>query len=145
MPGDQERRRKKLRQKAAKRKEHKRALARSEAVVAAPSSQRGLARAAAHWPLDECWISRDWQEEGALVQAVVARRSPLGQIAAAVFLVDLGLLGVKDAFVQGPSDNVRKIIAQLERTVGAENYQYVVRAAPLDIALCRQDESDSDW
>jgi hypothetical protein len=43
-------------------------------------------------------LAKEWQEEGAIVQILVARRSPQGQIAAGAFLVDLGCLGVKSAF-----------------------------------------------
>jgi len=43
-------------------------------------------------------VTKDWQQEGNIVQILVARRSPSGQIAAGTFLVDLGCLGVKTAF-----------------------------------------------
>jgi hypothetical protein len=64
------------------------------------TSPRAVLRLAAKWPLHECLISRNWSDEGELIQIVVARRSPDGQIATAVFLVDLGCLGVKSAFVR---------------------------------------------
>ena len=53
------------------------------------------------WPVYEVLLSPGWDREGALVVAVVARRSPRsGKIAAATFLVDLACLGVKSAFVR---------------------------------------------
>ena len=68
------------------------------------ASRRGRSRAhpplrmAGRWPLHEVLLARDWQEEGQIVQILVARRSGMGQIAAGTFLVDLGCLGVKSAF-----------------------------------------------
>lgn len=99
MPRDQQRRQKAVERKAAKRKEHLRSLVR-RVTSALPWSGRSLLRLAPEWPVHECWISRSWQTAGALVQAVVARRSPAGQLAAAVFLIDLGCLGVKNAFAR---------------------------------------------
>jgi hypothetical protein len=52
------------------------------------------------WPVLECLVSEGWQTPGEIVQAVVARQSPEGAVAASVFLIDLGCLGVKDAFMQ---------------------------------------------
>jgi hypothetical protein len=57
-------------------------------------------RSAATWPWHECLVSADWHREGELVQVVVARRSSADEVAAGVFLVDLGCLGVKDAFAR---------------------------------------------
>jgi hypothetical protein len=53
---------------------------------------------AAEWPVYECLIPRNWDREGELLQIIVARQGPEGGVAASVFLVDLGCLGVKDAF-----------------------------------------------
>lgn len=62
-----------------------------------PSSSAASLRQASKWPLHEVMLSRDWDEEGAIIEILVARRSPLGQIAVGAFLVDLGCLGVKNA------------------------------------------------
>jgi hypothetical protein len=86
------RRQKKRQRKAAKRKQ-KRASPKPR-----PTKGRALLRAAGHWPLHECLLTKEWQEEGAITQILVARRSLSGQIAVGVFLVDLGCLGVKSAF-----------------------------------------------
>jgi hypothetical protein len=43
-------------------------------------------------------VTQEWQEPGEIIQILVSRRSPQGQIAAGAFLVDLGCLGVKNAF-----------------------------------------------
>jgi len=221
MSGDQERRRKLLEKKAAKRKERKRAEAKSAAAVAPPSS-RALIRTAATWPLYECWINKNWQDVeltggGGLAEIIVARRSPSGQIGAAVFVVDLGCLGVKNAYarvfpsesayadffehldqasplgkadlnlvarvieegiayakrfgfrpsqgyyeavpflagakpaeshvvvplgrdgkpfyVSGPSDNPKQVIAQLMRTVGEGNFDYIVHVPSSEVRI----------
>ena len=61
-------------------------------------SPRTLLRASGSWPLYECLLTKEWQEEGVIIQILMARRSPSGQIATGTFLVDLGCLGVKSAF-----------------------------------------------
>lgn len=62
--------------------------------------QRGVLRQAATWPWHECLVARDWDKEGEIVQILLARRGPAGQLAAGSFLVDLGCLGVKSAFAK---------------------------------------------
>ena len=89
-------RRQKARQrKAAKRKQKKAGRA---ASMSRFRSGRGLFRTSGSWPLYECLLSQEWQKEHAITQILVARRSPIGQIATGTFLVDLGCLGVKNAF-----------------------------------------------
>ena len=70
------------------------------ASTAGPKSRGTLLREAPAWPLHECLLSRDWQKSGAITQALVARRSPDGPIAAALFLIDLGCLGIKNGFTR---------------------------------------------
>jgi hypothetical protein len=86
------RRQKKLQRKAAKRKEKQRA------VASIPKGRRAQLRASADWPLHECLLTKNWQDTSEIVQILVARKSPAGQVAAGAFLVDLGCLGVKAAF-----------------------------------------------
>lgn len=86
-----------LQRDAARRKQKHKGPARG---ALSPASPRAMLRSAARWQLDECLISRGWDEEGALVQIVVARRSPLDGIGAAFFLVDPGCRGVKDAYAR---------------------------------------------
>lgn len=81
--------------KAAKRKQRKQTRRFSIPWVQSP---RSLLRASGSWPLHECLLAQEWQEEGAITQTLVARRSPSGQIVTGTFLVDLGCLGVKSAF-----------------------------------------------
>jgi hypothetical protein len=98
MPRDERRRQQALQRKAAKRKVKQQALGRVSGQQVSASGARRLPAAAGQWPVHECWISRDWQTPGELVQVLVARRSPAGAIGAGVFLVDLGCLGVKNAY-----------------------------------------------
>lgn len=96
MPKDERRRQRAVQRKAARRREKQQGV-RSQPR---PSVERLALRSAATWPLYECLISRDWQVEGALVEVVVSRRAPAGDVAVGVFLVDLGCLGVKNAFTR---------------------------------------------
>jgi hypothetical protein len=60
----------------------------------------GLALAAG-WPVHEVLLSRGWEEPGAAITLLLARRSPTsGKLASALLLIDLGCLGVKSAQVQ---------------------------------------------
>jgi hypothetical protein len=95
MPKDQ-RKRQQIRQRNAARRKQKQHSAGAPALAA----PRAVLRAAAHWPLEECLVSEGWDQQGALVQILVARRSPVDQIAAAVFLIDSSCLGVKNADVK---------------------------------------------
>jgi hypothetical protein len=62
-------------------------------------------------------VAEEWQEEGAITQILVARRSRSGQIAAGTFLVDLGCLGVKSAFAS--LFDTRREYRQLRKRVTA--------------------------
>jgi hypothetical protein len=94
MARDEKRKQKARMREAAKQNQRHKKRARTPV---APSGPRAVLRQAAKWPLYECLVSRDWNREGELVQVLVARRSPVGEIAAAAFVVDLGCLGVKHA------------------------------------------------
>jgi hypothetical protein len=89
------RQRKARQRKAAKRKKKKTGRA---SFLSRFRSARAMLRACGSWPLHECLLTEEWQEEHAITQILVARRSPLGEIASGTFLVDLGCLGVKNAF-----------------------------------------------
>lgn len=96
VPKDQRRRQKSLERKAAKRKQKKHVITRQ----ATPTTFRASLRAAAKWPLLECLATKNWQNPGELIQIIVARESPDGEVAVGVFLVDLGCLGVKNAYAK---------------------------------------------
>jgi len=120
MPRDTKRRQKALQRKAAKRKRKKKAQA-TKSRLSPPHPLR----AAAAWPLYECLVTQDWHEVGQIVQILVARRSPWGEIAAGVFLVDLGCLGVKSAFARflgsvREYERLREMLQQEQRMVPAD-------------------------
>jgi len=87
----------KRQQKARERKAAQR-KARQSRAPSAPRSDRGWLRTAVDWPLHEVLVTKEWRNPGEIIQILVSRRSPQGQVAAGVFLVDLGCLGVKNAF-----------------------------------------------
>jgi hypothetical protein len=53
-----------------------------------------------NWEVYECIVNDGWNQPGALVQLAIARRSPRGRMVAGIALVDLGCLGVKNAFAR---------------------------------------------
>ena len=63
-----------------------------------PERKLGL-EAAALWPVFECLVSSCWQETTNLTHIIVAKEPPFGGVICCVFLVDLGCLGPKEAFV----------------------------------------------
>jgi len=86
-----------LRQKALARKAAKRKARRRGHCGASAYSARVLPRGVETWPLFEVVVSSHWNDGDHLAEVTAARRSPLGQIALGVFLVDLQCLGVKNA------------------------------------------------
>jgi hypothetical protein len=60
--------------------------------------QLGLAEAAP-WRIFECLISSCWRDTTALTTILIAKEPPFGGVVTCVFLVDLGCLGPKQAFV----------------------------------------------
>lgn len=96
--GRDERQRQKARQRKVAKEKQKQKRRNQLVGGGGPSSPRAIIRSAAQWPLHECLVSQGWDQEGEIVQILVARRAPTGVIVAGAFLVDLGCLGVKSAF-----------------------------------------------
>lgn len=67
-----------------------------------------LPERAARWPVRSAWINPAWRTEK-LAAVHIVREAPHGALAVGAFLVDLGCLGVKDAYVRevSPSDLVQ--------------------------------------
>src|ERR1700676_2850090 len=88
------------RKRAAKAVRRKKLLAGRHA--AAPASLAERVRSLAQAPLHCCLV----QQEAGINSVYLARRTNTGEIAAAVFLVDILALGVKDVFFSAmqPSD-----------------------------------------
>ena len=93
-------RQKALQKKANKRKQKAAQLRQQSQHQTVRLDSKSQIQAAFAWPVLETLLSRDWDTEGAIVQALVTREGPGGRVAVGVFLIDLALLGVKNAFVQ---------------------------------------------
>ncbi|MBN1976386.1 MAG: hypothetical protein JW918_03195 [Anaerolineae bacterium] len=91
-----------------------------------PKGRRAQLRASADWPLHECLLTKNWKDTSEIVQILVARKSPAGQVAAGAFLVDLGCLGVKAAF--GRFFDTEKEYKELRKEV--ESRQKMTKADP---------------
>jgi len=92
MAKSEKRREKKLMARRAQRKEQTRRIARVRSA-----SPRDRMLMAAKWPVVESKFS---EAGSGMRQALLARRGPGGQIAAALFLVDSYCLGVKDVMAR---------------------------------------------
>ena len=97
MPRDERKRQKALMKKRSKQKaasQHK-----SHQPVLASLSAPGIIRRARAFPFYECWISDNWQKDDlGLVEILVSRQQPDGDICFGTYLVDKYLLGVKNTF-----------------------------------------------
>lgn len=93
MAQDPRKRQQKLQKKAVKRKVRQQDLVRVASQLMAPSLRK-----AGDWPLHEVLINGNWRTPKTLTQIVVSRLAPNGDIALGSFLIDLGCLGVKNAF-----------------------------------------------
>jgi len=88
-----------------KRTARKQALRRPGTTV--PSSYH--IRQARNYPIDSCWVQRNW-DQGGLVVVVVARRQPDGNLVFGSYLVDTYCLGLKNTDSQAdiPSGPFRR-------------------------------------
>lgn len=59
--------------------------------------RKGLIKRAKEFPVFECLINPDWQEEG-LARILLSRKQPNGKLVFGTFLVDLFCLGLKNTF-----------------------------------------------
>jgi hypothetical protein len=90
--------------KGEKKKQQKTLKRRSAANVQRRTQRAGSAvsplhhvRQARGYPLEGCWIQKDWQE-GGLAVIVIARRQPDGNLVFGNYLVDYFCLGLKNTF-----------------------------------------------
>lgn len=63
-------------------------------------SLESILRDARTFPILECWIAADWQDDSGLVQIILARQQPNGKICCGVYLVDKHCLGLKNTFAR---------------------------------------------
>jgi hypothetical protein len=99
MPQDPKKRQKALMKKRSKEKAASQRKTHQQQGFSSLSAQAILRRAQS-FPLFECWISSDWdkKESSGLVQILLARKQPDGNICFGVYLVDKFLLGLKNTF-----------------------------------------------
>jgi hypothetical protein len=97
MPRDERKRQKALMKKRSKHKvasQH-----RSHQQLFASLSAQAIIRRARAFPIYECWINDNWQKDDlGLVQILLARQQPDGDICFGTYLVDKYLLGLKNTF-----------------------------------------------
>jgi hypothetical protein len=99
MPRDPKKYQKALMKKRSKQKAAAQHRAHREQLTSL--SMQAIIRRARNFPLVECLISAEWQkEEPGLVQIVVAREQPDGDICFGVYLVDKLCLGLKNTFAR---------------------------------------------
>jgi len=96
MPRDPRKHQKAIMKKRSKEKAAAQHRAHQQAAM--PASPQTIIQRARTYPILECWISADWQGDMGLVQVVVARQQPDGDICFATYLVDKLCLGLKDTF-----------------------------------------------
>ncbi len=83
-----------MKKRRQKRKTKKKGLVKRKPQTTGKSALRRAKK----WPLLECLISKDWRNTHELTQICLARQSSSGEILAGVAVVDLGCLGVKNAY-----------------------------------------------
>lgn len=81
-----------------KRRKPRKAKKKRSAGTGPVTMGKAILRQAGQWPLLECIIAEEWREPGAIIQLCVARKGPLGDVMTGAFVIDLGCLGVKNAF-----------------------------------------------
>src|SRR5579859_4079325 len=99
MPRDERKRQKALMKKRSKQKaavQHT-----SHRPEFTPLSPKAIIRNARTYPILECLISDNWQKDDmGLVQILLARQQPDGDICFGVYLVDKYCLGLKNTFAR---------------------------------------------
>ncbi len=98
MPRDQRKHQKALMKQRSKQKAASQHKAHQQALT--PSSPQAIIRHARTYPIFECLISDNWQKKDnmGLVEVLVARQQPDGNICFGVYLVDTFCLGLKNTF-----------------------------------------------
>ncbi len=98
MPRDERKRQKALMKQRSKQKAAAQHKAQQQALT--PSSPKAILRHARSYPLYECLISDNWnkKETNGLIEVLVARQQPDGDICFGVYLIDTFCLGLKNTF-----------------------------------------------
>ena len=112
-----------LAKKARKAERKAQERARKERIETFHTGEVNISQAAS-WKLDKCWINTDWQDHKSLNQLVVTRRNGAGHIAAALFMIDLGCLGIKNADTRGFADEFQFQNELLEHVEETQDLQF---------------------
>ncbi len=91
------------------------------------SPENYIRQKARRLPLHECRINKDWEDSG-LAYISVARKHANGNITMGMFLVDLKLLGVKDALYQFNISELeyREVVEELNEKMDTEVVSYTL-------------------
>ena len=109
MPRDERKRQKALMKQRSKQKTAAQHKAQQQALTS--SSPKAILHHALSYPLYECLISDNWNKKdtGGLVEVLVARQQPDGDICFGVYLIDTYCLGLKNTFVNAGFSRSRYI------------------------------------
>ncbi len=129
MPRDPRKHQKALMKKHSKQKAV--AQQRAHQQAAASLSPSAIIRRARDYPITECLISARWQEDDpGLVQIIVARQQPDGDICFGTYLVDKLCLGLKNTYANAGFSSARyetEVRARISRTTK-------MKQCPLELA-----------
>jgi hypothetical protein len=122
MPRDERKRQDQLARKAAKRKKHLQSSQRSTAATTGLLTDAMQVRLAAGSPVHECLVPDNLFELG-MGNVVFSRKTPGGRIVAAIFLLDVFCLGVKNAFTRSVSEGeYRSLVQHITRDAPLESF-----------------------
>lgn len=96
-------------------------------VVQMLSPENYIRQKARNLPIYECRINKNWEDSG-LAHITVARKHTNGNITMGVYLVDLKLLGVKDAFYKFNIDETEyiELIQQIKYKMDTDTAPYTL-------------------
>src|SRR5256712_12765744 len=107
MPRDPRKHQKALMKKRSKQKAASQG-GKSQRQASMSFSAQAIIRRARTFPFFECWISANWQKDDlGLVEILVAREQPDGDICFGVYLVDKYCLGLKNTFADAGFSRTR--------------------------------------
>lgn len=92
--------------------------------------------AAAPWKVFECLVSSWWRDTTKLTEILIAKEPPFGGVVTCMFLVDLGCLGPKQAFVS--QFRTKPLYESEFRDVMIARNPLVATAYPLAVKIIRE-------
>jgi hypothetical protein len=92
--------------------------------------------AAAPWKVFECLVAPGWRDTTKLTEILIAKEPPFGGVVTCMFLVDLGCLGPKQAFVS--QFRTKPLYESEFRDVMTARNPLVATAYPLAVKIIRE-------